>query len=215
MSKPLLKEQLYVNQANLKLEETAVIGPDGMPVANKKNLYMTGVFIQGDKRNHNRRVYPSHEIENAVRQAKEILANGNSILGELDHPEELTINLDRVTHMIVDMWMEGSDGYGKLKILPTPQGQLVTTLIEAGVKLGVSSRGTGDVDHNGYVSNFDMRTVDIVANPSAPDAYPTPIYEAFNGKRGAEIEKLANAVAHDPSAQKYLRGELMNFINKL
>jgi len=181
-----------------------------------KNWYMEGIFIQGDKRNQNNRVYPISEIANAVKSLKEKISRGYSVLGEADHPEDLNINLDRVSHVIVDMEMHGNDGIGKLKMLPTPMGNVCKTLLESGVKLGVSSRGSGDVDSNGQVSNFEIITVDIVANPSAPDAYPSPIYEhLMNHRRGNVIWDVASAVKHDSRAQRYLQEEVVKFIRDL
>lgn len=181
-----------------------------------KDLYMRGTFIQGGVRNQNQRVYPVNEISKAVQTLKERISNGFSILGEADHPEDLNINLDRVSHVIVDMNMNGNDGIGKLKMLPTPMGNLCKTLLESGVKLGVSSRGSGDVDGNGNVSGFEIITVDIVANPSAPDAYPSPIYEQLmNHRRGNVIWDVASSVKHDSKAQRYLQEEVVKFIRDL
>lgn len=180
-----------------------------------KSLFMKGIFIQGGVRNLNERVYPVREIETAVDNVNEIIRKGESVLGELDHPSELTINLDRVSHLIEQMWMDGNSGLGKLKILPTPMGNITRTLIEAGVKLGVSSRGSGNVNERGEVSDFEIVTVDVVARPSAPNAYPKPVYEARNSKRGAIITDLAEAVAHDPKAQKHLHKELLTWIDNL
>jgi hypothetical protein len=178
-----------------------------------KSLYMKGIFIQGGVRNLNERVYPVREIEKAVDNVNDILREGGSVLGECDHPAELTINLDRVSHVIESMWMDGNSGFGKLKILPTPMGNIIRTLTEAGVKLGVSSRGSGNVNDRGEVSDFEIVTVDVVARPSAPNAYPKPVYEARNSKRGNVIQDLAEAVAHDPKAQKHFHKELLNWIN--
>ena len=181
-----------------------------------KDLYMKGIFIQGDKKNQNQRVYPVSEIANAVKSLKEKISSGYTVLGEADHPDDLNINLDRVSHMIVDMDMYGNDGIGKLKLLPTPMGNICKTLIESGVKLGVSSRGSGNVDHNGCVQGFDIVTVDIVANPSAPDAFPDPLYEQImNNKRSTSIWDVASSVNHDTTAQKYLQQEVINFIKNL
>lgn len=189
----------------------AVANSDG-----SKDLYMNGIFIQGGVKNQNQRVYPVNEISQAVKSLQEKIQGGYSVLGEADHPDDLNINLDRVSHMITEMSMRGNDGIGKLKMLPTPMGNICKTLLESGVKLGVSSRGSGNVDDSGNVSGFEIITVDIVANPSAPDAYPDPIYEQImNHRRGSTIWDVATAVKHDPSAQKYLQNELVNFINKL
>ena len=183
-----------------------------------KDVYMSGIFVQAETRNQNQRIYPVHEIGTAVKTVKERIESGQSVLGELDHPEELSINLDRVSHVITDMWMEGNDGHGKLKILPTPCGEIAKSLIDAGVLLGVSSRGSGNVDYNGHVSDFDMITVDIVAQPSAPDAYPKAIYESlFNMRGGAAIHRIAEDTAYtnSHSAREHLQNELLKFITEL
>jgi hypothetical protein len=114
--------------------------------------------------------------------------------------------------------MDGPNGYGKLKVLPTPMGQLVQTMLESGVKLGVSSRGSGNVseDGDGKVSDFEIITVDVVAQPSAPGAYPTPIYEhLMNTRVGYQAFELAQATKHDDKAQKYLKESLLNIISGL
>ena len=104
----------------------------------------------------------------------------------------------------------------KMKILPTPMGQLVKTMLESGVKLGVSSRGSGEVNESGDVSGFEIITVDVVAQPSAPGAYPTPIYEhLMNARGGYKAYELAQATKEDPKAQKYLKESLINLISRL
>ena len=183
-----------------------------------KDLYMKGIMIQGGVRNANQRVYPVNEIGRAVKTLNDQISNGYSVLGEVDHPEGLNINIDRVSHMITECWMDGDNGYGKLKILPTPMGNLVKTMLEAGVKLGVSSRGSGNVAEDGSntVSDFEIITVDVVAQPSAPGAYPTPIYEhLMNARGGMKAYELAQATKHDTKAQKYLKESLINLISKL
>ena len=203
-----LQEQLTFNQANLVLEN-----------ANEgKDLYMKGIMIQGGVRNANQRVYPVNEIGRAVKTLNDQITGGYSVLGEVDHPEGLNINIDRVSHMITECWMDGDNGYGKLKILPTPMGNLVKTMLEAGVKLGVSSRGSGNVAEDGSntVSDFEIITVDVVAQPSAPGAYPTPIYETLmNARGGMKAYELAQATKHDEKAQKYLKESLISMISKL
>jgi hypothetical protein len=181
-----------------------------------KDLYMKGICIQGGVRNANQRVYPVNEISRAVTTLNEQIAEGYSVCGEVDHPEGLNINLDRVSHMITDMWMDGPNGYGKLKILPTPMGQLVKTMLESGVKLGVSSRGSGEVNESGDVSGFEIITVDIVAQPSAPGAYPTPIYEhLMNTNGGYKAFLNARELQGDKKAQKYIAESLLNIIDRL
>jgi hypothetical protein len=190
-----LQENLTFDQANVVLENDN----EG------KDLYMKGIIIQGGIRNANQRVYPVSEIGRAVKTLNDQISGGYSVLGEVDHPEGLNINLDRVSHMITNMYMDGNNGYGKMKILPTPMGQLVKTMLESGVKLGVSSRGSGNVkeDGSGEVSDFEIITVDVVAQPSAPGAYPTPIYEHLMNTK------------EDQKAQKYLKESLINIISRL
>ena len=205
--RPLLVENLTFDQAQVKTEVTN----EG------KDLYMKGLFIEGEKKNHNERIYPSHEIHRAVNQINEQLKSGQSVLGEVDHPANLRINLDRVSHMIDKMWCEGPNGYGRLKILPTPMGNIVRAMLDSGVKLGVSSRGSGEVDDNtGKVSGFDIVTVDIVAQPSAPNAYPTAVYESLmNMRNGHKMISMAAEVNQDPKVQKYLQSELVRLINEM
>jgi hypothetical protein len=201
-----LKENLTYSQANIITESSE----DG------KDLYMQGIFVQGEKRNQNQRVYPVSEISKAVKVIQEKIDTGYSVLGEADHPDDLQVNLDRVSHMIEKMWMDGQDGYGRLKLLPTPMGNICKTLLDNGVKLGVSSRGSGNVTESGSVSDFEIQTVDIVANPSAPDAYPDPLYEQImNGKRGNILLDVASAANDDNLAEKYLQKEVLQFIEKL
>ena len=207
----LLREHLTFDQANMVVESTD-------NAKGGKDLYMKGIVIQGGVRNANQRVYPVNEIGRAVKTLNDQISGGYSVLGEVDHPEGLNINIDRVSHMITETWMEGDNGYGKLKILPTPMGNLVKTMLEAGVKLGVSSRGSGNVseDGSGNVSDFEIITVDVVAQPSAPGAYPTPIYETLmNARGGMKAYELAQATRHDPKAQKYLKESLVNIISRL
>ena len=182
-----------------------------------KDLYMKGICIQGNVKNANQRVYPTFEINKAVSKISDQIAGGTSVLGEVDHPEDLKINLDRVSHMITSMWMEGHDGYGKLKILPTPMGKLVETMLQSGVKLGVSSRGSGNVDEaSGNVSEFDIITVDVVAQPSAPNAYPTPIYEGLlNMRHGHKLVGVAKAAREDARMQKHLKEGVIRLIQDL
>ena len=182
-----------------------------------KDLYMKGICIQGNVKNANQRVYPTFEISKAVQKVSDQVAGGSSVLGEVDHPEDLKINLDRVSHMITSMWMEGHNGYGKLKILPTPMGKLVETMLQSGVKLGVSSRGSGNVDEaSGNVSEFDIITVDVVAQPSAPNAYPTPIYEGLlNMRHGHKLMGIAKAAREDSRVQKHLKEGVISLIRDL
>lgn len=207
-----LKESLTFNQARIEvLTEDDASGRGG------KNLYLKGICIEGNKVNANERFYPRHEILKAVETINEQIRNGNSVLGEVDHPDDLKINLDRVCHAVEGMWMDGDAGCGKLKILPTPMGQLIQTLLQSGVKLGVSSRGSGNVDdRTGHVSDFEIVTIDVVAQPSAPNAYPTAIYEGLmNMKHGHRILEIAKESGESDKVKRYLGQEIKRLIKDL
>ena len=205
----VLIERFSHSQAGVKTR--IVEGEDG-----GKNMFMEGIFVQGGVKNANQRVYPVSEISRAVESVQKKISEGFPVLGECDHPPELTVNVDRVSHIIENMWMDGPNGYGKLKIVPTPMGNIIRTLIESGATLGVSSRGSGEVDHAGKVSNYEIITVDIVAQPSAPDAYPKAIYEGLMNMRGGyQTWQLAQGVQQDKTAQKYLSKEIVKFIREL
>ena len=206
-----LTETLSFDQAKMDVETTE-------NDSGGEDLYLKGICIQGGVRNANQRVYPVTEISRAVNTLNDQIKGGYSVLGEVDHPEGLNVNLDRVSHMITEMWMDGPNGYGKLKVIPTPMGQLIQTMIQNGVKLGVSSRGSGNVkeDGSGEVSEFEIITVDAVAQPSAPGAYPTPIYEhLLNSRGGYQAMNMARELNGDEKAQKYLKESLVNIINGL
>ena len=202
-----LREHLTFDQARM-VTETDETG---------KSLYMKGICIQGGVKNANSRVYPVNEIQDAVSTLNEQINQGMSVLGEVDHPDDLKVNLDRVSHMVTEMWMDGPNGYGKLKVLPTPMGNLVKTMLESGVKLGVSSRGSGNVkEASGDVSEFEIVTIDVVAQPSAPDAYPTAIYEGLlNMKGGQQLLGVAAEVRENQKAQKYLKEGILRLIKDL
>jgi hypothetical protein len=204
-----LRENLTFDHAKIVVESAE----DGTG----KSLYMKGIFIQGGVKNANERVYPVNEINNAVETLNKQISEGYSVLGEVDHPDDLKINLDRVSHMITSMWMDGPNGFGKLKILPTPMGQLVKTMLESGVKLGVSSRGSGNVSEaDGRVSDFEIVTVDIVAQPSAPNAYPKAIYEGvMNMKYGHKTLQVAKEAQGNKKVEKFLKEEVMRLIKDL
>ena len=205
-----LRENLTFDRANIVVESVKEEG-------DLKTLYMKGIFIQGGVKNANERIYPVSEIENAVETLNKQIHEGYSVLGEVDHPDDLKINLDRVSHMITSMWMDGANGFGKLKILPTPMGQLVSTMLESGVKLGVASRGSGNVnDLDGRVSDFEIVTVDIVAQPSAPNAYPKAIYEGMmNMSHGHKMLDIAKDAQGNKKVQRYLKDEMVRLIKDL
>jgi ABC-type phosphate transport system ATPase subunit len=158
-----------------------------------------------------------HEIKRAVDTINKQIMEGYSVMGEVDHPEDLKINLDRVCHTVDKMWMDGDAGCGKLRVLPTPMGELIKTLLQSGVKLGVSSRGSGNVDdRTGHVSDFEIVTIDVVAQPSAPNAYPKAIYESMmNMKYGHRLLEIAREAGQDNKVQRYLKSEVVKLIRDL
>lgn len=149
----------------------------------KKNLYIEGVFLQGDIKNRNGRMYPSETLSKEVSRYNESFIQKGRALGELGHPDGPTINLDRVSHKITSLRQEGSNWVGRAQILSTPMGTIAKNLLDEGVKLGVSSRGMGSLkeDRNGVKvvgEDFMLATAaDIVADPSAPDAFVNGIME--------------------------------------
>ena len=149
----------------------------------KKNLYIEGVFLQGDIKNRNGRMYPSNTLGREVARYNEAFVNKGRALGELGHPDGPTVNLDRVSHKIMSLRQEGSNFIGRAKVLNTPMGNIAKNLLDEGVKLGVSSRGVGSVSMNNEGVNvvgedFMLATAaDIVADPSAPDAFVDGIME--------------------------------------
>ena len=161
-----LESVQYITEANEKGE---------------KNVFIEGVFMQAEKENRNKRIYPKQVLAEATaKYVKEQVKSGRAV-GELNHPEGPQINLDKVSHRITDLKWEGNDVVGKALILDTPMGKIVKGLVEGGVKLGVSSRGMGTVErreNKTYVKDdFILNTVDIVQDPSAPSAFVEGIME--------------------------------------
>ena len=149
-----------------------------------KNYFIEGVFMQSNKKNRNGRIYEKKTMEKAVEKyVNEQVKTGRAV-GELNHPEGPTVNLDKVSHKITDLHWQGNDVVGKASILKTPMGQIVEGLLEGGVKLGVSSRGMGSLaQKNGamYVKDdFMLSTVDIVQDPSAPEAFVNGVMEGVD-----------------------------------
>lgn len=189
-TKKVLQEYVSVSSGN-QVEETDDKG------TKTKHWYLDGIFMQGEIENLNGRVYPHSEIELAVNSLKERIEafkqrKGPAVLGELDHPDTLVVNLDKVSHTIDEIHMDGNDGCGRMKILSAvPCGKIVEGFLAEGIPLGVSTRGSGNVDeYTSRVSDFDIVTIDIVATPSAMDARPTAIYEKL--MKGYEGKKLIN-----------------------
>jgi len=175
-----------------------------------KKFVIEGVFAQADKKNRNGRVYPKAIMERAVGKYVDEQVSKKRAVGELNHPEGPTVNLDKVSHLITDLRFEGNDVVGKAQILDTPMGQIVKGLLEGGVQLGVSTRGMGSLEQrNGamYVKDdFILSTIDIVQDPSAPDAFVNGIMEGVdwiwnNGILEAQvIEKMETEIKTAPKA---------------
>lgn len=171
----------------------------------QKNYYISGVFMQSEKKNRNGRVYPKDTLLKEVNRYNEEIVKNNRAMGELGHPEGPSVNLERVSHIIKELYVAGNDVYGKAKILNTPYGQIVKNLIDEGAKLGVSSRGMGSLrsekDGTNIVQeDFLLAAVDIVADPSAPDAFVNGVMEGKewvwnNGVlQPVEIEKMKKKI---------------------
>lgn len=178
----------------------------------QRNLFLAGRMMAAEQKNLNGRNYPRHEIAKAVDLINQRIKEGQYIMGELNHPDNLSIDLKNVSHIITEAWMDGNNAVGKCKILNTPSGLIVQALVEGGVKPGVSSRGTGNVTHEGIVEDFSFVTLDIVAQPSGPGCYPDIVREAQGDKK---IMTLAEALVHDEKAQKYFKAEITKFIQSL
>jgi hypothetical protein len=205
MTQLVLVEHLTHSQAGI-IEESINDG---------KDHYLSGILMQAEVVNGNGRNYPLAEIKAAVEYTQKKISEGHYIAGELNHPNDLQINLERVSHLITEIRLDGNNAIGKMKLLNTPMGVLAKNLLDGGMKLGVSSRGSGSVVE-GKVNGFQFLTVDIVSTPSAPDAYPTSIREHLEGtKQGGKVMTLAEAVVNDPKAQKYLALEIRKFIDAL
>lgn len=180
-----------------------------------KDIFLNGIFMQAGIKNRNGREYPLSEISSAVSLASNRIQEHNGIFGELDHPQTLNINLDRISHVITELRMDGNNAYGRAKLLETPMGLIAKELVRSGVKLGVSSRGAGQVNEGGGVSGFSFVTVDIVATPSAPGAMPSAVYESLEQSlHGNKVKTLAEELQHDPSAQEFFKREFVKFLNE-
>ena len=192
-----------------------------------RDYFIEGVFMQSNKKNRNGRIYEKASLEKAVdKYVTEQVKTGRAV-GELNHPEGPTVNLDKVSHKITDLHWQGNDVVGKASILKTPMGKIVEGLLEGGVKLGVSSRGMGSlVQKNGasYVGDdFMLATVDIVQDPSAPSAFVNGVMEGVewvwdNGLiRQQDIEAIETEIKRAPrkDLQEAEIRAFKNFLSKL
>jgi hypothetical protein len=183
-----------------------------------RNYFIEGIFLQADLENRNGRIYPHSVLQKEVNRYIQEAVSKNRALGELNHPETPTINLDRVSHMITSIREDGSNFIGRAKILDTPTGKIVKAFIDEGVQLGVSSRGMGslkEIDNNlqEVQDDYYLATVDVVADPSAPDAFVEGILEGKewvwnNGKIvERELQKIKQQITK-PIVKKSIREDL-------
>ena len=192
-----------------------------------KDYFIEGVFMQAEKKNRNGRVYPRPIMEKAVDKYVKEQVSTKRAVGELNHPDGPTVNLDKVSHLIEALDWQKDDVVGKARILDTPNGQIVKGLLDGGVKLGVSTRGMGSLEQrNGVMvvkDDFILNTVDIVQDPSAPTAFVNGIMEGVewiwsNGVIEArEIEKMETEIKNAPRKDLYevQTREFKNFLSLL
>ena len=193
----------------------------------KKRYIIEGVFMQADKKNRNGRIYPKPVMEKALNKYMGDQVSKNRAVGELNHPEGPTVNLDKVSHKIEDLNFKGNDVVGKATILDTPMGEIVKGLLDGGVQLGVSTRGMGSLQQQGNAmivkDDFILNAVDIVQDPSAPSAFVNGIMEGVewvwnNGIIEAQaIEKMETEIKKAPRADLYETQvrEFKNFLSLL
>ena len=188
----------------------------------KKDTYIKGIFLQTEITNRNGRMYKYDTMSREVNKYNEEFVKRGRALGELGHPEGPQINLDRVSHKIVDLYPEGKNFIGKAKLLETPMGKIAKNLLEEGVQLGVSSRGLGSIKKEGTTSVVDddfilATAADIVADPSAPDAFVEGIYEGkewvMEGNRIKEvhIEQIKQVLDTAPSREELMERKIRAF----
>jgi hypothetical protein len=205
--KIMSKQQLLI--------ETVTAGEGNIITEASKNdgkTYLNGVFMQAEIENRNGRVYSLSEMTENVEAIRKQINEFGGVFGELDHPDTITINMDRISHAIKDLYMDGNNVVGKAQLLDTPMGLIAQELSKSGVRYGVSSRGAGVVSESGSVSGFNLVTIDLVVTPSAPGAMPTTVMEAMEGTK---LMSLAESVKHDDSAQKYFKSEILKIVENI
>ena len=188
----------------------------------KKSTYIKGVFLQTEITNRNGRMYKFDTMNREVTKYNEEFVGRGRALGELGHPEGPTLNLDRVSHKIVELYAEGTNFIGKAKLMETPMGKIAKSLLEEGVQLGVSSRGLGSIKKEGncqvVADDFILSTAaDIVADPSAPDAFVEGIYEGrewvqADGRfKERQIDEIKAAIDNAPTPQELQERKISAF----
>lgn len=202
-----LIEQVLPSTANIVCESAT----------DNKTMWLNGIFMQADVQNRNKRVYPISEMTNAVSKASETIKENGGIFGELDHPADLQINMNQISHAIKELYIDGTNVYGKAQLLKTPAGLIAEELARSGVRYGISSRGAGQVNESdGNVSGYVFITADLVATPSAPGAFPKPVYESLqNSREGNTVISLAESMQHDNNAQKYFQKAILKYMENV
>lgn len=192
-----------------------------------QTLYIKGPYMMAEDVNRNKRYYPKDELKREVKRYLKEMVEENRSMGELNHPTSAEVDLERACHMVTDMWCEGNLWYGKSKVLSTPCGQIVKSLVNDGVKVGVSSRALGQLteEKNGVnrVSEMRLVAVDCVSDPSCPKAFVNGILEskqfvlAKDGKFEEAYDTLENSIAELPKKELdlYLRDQVIEFLNKI
>lgn len=192
----------------------------------EKHMYISGPFTEAESRNRNQRIYPIQEMEEQIHMFNESYVKMNRATGELEHPEYPNLDARKACHLIKEMHQDGMVFYGKSRILSTPDGKIVESLLRDGVQLGVSSRSLGNVDANGIVTDFQLCTFDIVHDPSCQKAFVNGILESrnwicnFNAQNEVAYEQFDKKLAHMPrmnsaDKSKYLYEACLELINKL
>ena len=217
MMKPKKRKPMKLITEQIEPVEILTEEKDG-----KKSTYIKGVFLQTEITNRNGRMYKYETMEREVGKYNEEFIKRGRALGELGHPEGPTINLDRVSHKIVELQPEGKNFIGKAKLLETPMGKIAKNLLEEGVQLGVSSRGLGSIKREGtaqiVADDFILSTAaDIVADPSAPDAFVEGIYEGkewclVDGAiKEAQLDAVKQSLDNAPSSQELAERKIAAF----
>jgi len=192
-----------------------------------KNLYIKGPYMMAEDVNRNKRYYPSSELKREVDRYIKDMIKENRSMGELNHPTTAEVDLERACHIVTDMWQEGNTFFGKSKVLSTPCGQIVKSLINDGVKVGMSSRALGQLteEKNGInkVSDMKLVAIDCVSDPSCPKAFVNGILENKNfiitsdGKYEETYDKFEESLDTLPRKEldSYLREQVLDFLNKI
>lgn len=179
--------------------------------------YLDGLFLQGEVKNRNGRVYPREEIAKAVKTLSQNIKEHGPVPGELDHPDGFNLNFDRLAVAITDIRMEGNNGMGRMRVVPEGLGKILEGAIRTGIQVGVSSRGAGYVGPDGRVSDYEIVTVDAVLEPSAPGAYPelSMAEQVIRAPHGIETLSLTEAAKNDPAAKKHLEKAMRELFTAL